>query len=204
MNTPEEKAQELYISALQTYSSIEGSQKVKEELASIIRENQELKQQVEAFIDKSNPMNDESGDTELAADSLAMQLVGARHEKRDLVNLVRALLIERDVAKREAEELRKGVHHVNQLDKALQTAKAEHILQLAAKPTWDDVNKEISRANSIKEDLQNVTQQYNTLRDKAYMLLLWFPRETAEKYGIEDDYDEVQQLVSLERQLPNV
>lgn len=38
-------------------------------------------------------MEDASGALELAADGLAMKLVGERHEKRDLVNLVRWLIL---------------------------------------------------------------------------------------------------------------
>ena len=45
-------------------------------------------------IDATHPENDTSGGRELAADSLAMVLVGERHEKRELVNLVRWLLLQ--------------------------------------------------------------------------------------------------------------
>lgn len=46
-------------------------------------------------IDATHPMEDSSGALELAANGLAMKLVGERHEKRDLVNLVRWLILRR-------------------------------------------------------------------------------------------------------------
>ena len=48
--------------------------------------------EISAAIEASHPM--ETGEAGvMAADALAMHLVGARHEKRELVNLVRWLLI---------------------------------------------------------------------------------------------------------------
>ena len=46
-------------------------------------------------IDATHPMNFDvdCGTAELAADALAMKLVGERYEKRDLVNLVRWLIL---------------------------------------------------------------------------------------------------------------
>lgn len=44
-------------------------------------------------IDATHPMEDASGPLEIHADDLAMKLVGERHEKRDLVNLVRWLIL---------------------------------------------------------------------------------------------------------------
>lgn len=44
-------------------------------------------------IDATHPCEDSAGALELAADGLAMKLVGERHEKRDLVNLVRWLIL---------------------------------------------------------------------------------------------------------------
>lgn len=46
-------------------------------------------------IDATHPTEDGAGELELAADALAIQLVGERHEKRDLVNLVRWLVLRR-------------------------------------------------------------------------------------------------------------
>lgn len=47
-------------------------------------------------IDETHPMNGSCGDRELAADAIAMELVGDRHDKRDLVNLVRYLLLQKN------------------------------------------------------------------------------------------------------------
>jgi hypothetical protein len=44
-------------------------------------------------IDATHPCNDNAGAWELEADMLAMKLVGERHEKRELVNLVRWLIL---------------------------------------------------------------------------------------------------------------
>lgn len=44
-------------------------------------------------IDATHPMSDGAGDREGEADNLAMDLVGERHDKRDLVDLVRWLLL---------------------------------------------------------------------------------------------------------------
>ena len=44
-------------------------------------------------IDATHPMNDDAPAGALEADSLAMTLVGERHDKRDLVDLVRWLLL---------------------------------------------------------------------------------------------------------------
>jgi hypothetical protein len=44
-------------------------------------------------IDATHPMEDAAGDQEFLADALAMKLVGARYEKRDLVDLVRWLIL---------------------------------------------------------------------------------------------------------------
>lgn len=45
------------------------------------------------LIDKTHPMEEGAGESELAADMLAMKLVGERHSKRDLVDLVRWLIL---------------------------------------------------------------------------------------------------------------
>lgn len=50
----------------------------------------------EAEIEATHPMNDYTPEREaaiFAADRLAMELVGERHEKRELVNLVRWLIL---------------------------------------------------------------------------------------------------------------
>ena len=44
-------------------------------------------------IDVTHPMADGCGDRECNADDLAMKLVGERHSKRDLVDLVRWLIL---------------------------------------------------------------------------------------------------------------
>ena len=44
-------------------------------------------------IDSTHPALDASGELEIEADAMAMKLVGERHEKRDLVNLVRWLIL---------------------------------------------------------------------------------------------------------------
>lgn len=49
-------------------------------------------EEIAAAIEASHPMETEEAGV-MDADSLAMHLVGARHEKRELVNLVRWLLI---------------------------------------------------------------------------------------------------------------
>jgi hypothetical protein len=48
-------------------------------------------------IDKTHPMEDGAGEREFKADSLAMELVGERRSKRDLVDLVRWLLCRSDL-----------------------------------------------------------------------------------------------------------
>jgi hypothetical protein len=48
--------------------------------------------EITAAIEASHPMETEEAGV-MDADALAMHLVGARHEKRELVNLVRWLLI---------------------------------------------------------------------------------------------------------------
>lgn len=48
--------------------------------------------EISAAIEASHPMETEESGV-MDADALAMHLVGARHEKRELVNLVRWLLI---------------------------------------------------------------------------------------------------------------
>jgi hypothetical protein len=47
----------------------------------------------QAEIDATHPENDNAGAWEIDADMLAMKLVGERHEKRELVNLVRWLIL---------------------------------------------------------------------------------------------------------------
>jgi hypothetical protein len=47
----------------------------------------------QAEINRTHPMSKGSGDAELKADELAMKLVGERHSKRDLVDLVRWLIL---------------------------------------------------------------------------------------------------------------
>ncbi len=47
----------------------------------------------QSLIDSTHPDNDNSSDKEIAADDLAMKLVGERHEKRELVDLVRWLIL---------------------------------------------------------------------------------------------------------------
>lgn len=49
----------------------------------------------QAAIDATHPVEAANGATEIAADLLAMRLVGERHEKRDLVDLVRWLILRR-------------------------------------------------------------------------------------------------------------
>lgn len=46
-----------------------------------------------AHIDATHPMDDDAPVGALEADGLAMQLVGERHGKRDLVDLVRWLIL---------------------------------------------------------------------------------------------------------------
>lgn len=50
----------------------------------------------QATIDATHPMDDASPEGACSADEAAMVLVGERHEKRDLVNLVRTLLLQRE------------------------------------------------------------------------------------------------------------
>ncbi len=48
-------------------------------------------------IDATHPCHDECGNAEIQADALAMKLVHERHAKRDLVNLVRWLILKANI-----------------------------------------------------------------------------------------------------------
>lgn len=75
-------------------AAVKAVQKITHEITTTFRpvESQPGKS-YQAEIDATHPMEDGATDATVAADTLAMKLVGERHDKRDIVDLVRWLIL---------------------------------------------------------------------------------------------------------------